>query len=58
MIDRVVTATNTVMKLQTSLSEDDLDSLADRLLIELRESGAHYPLRIVWGRKVEVVAGQ
>jgi hypothetical protein len=41
------------MKLQTGLSDDDLDTMADRLLVELREKGAHYPLRAVWGRKKE-----
>jgi hypothetical protein len=41
------------MGLKTGLSQKELDTLADRLLVELRESGAHYPLRVVWGRKME-----
>jgi hypothetical protein len=39
------------MGLKTALSDEDLSSLATRLLTELREMGAHYPLRAVWGRK-------
>ncbi len=39
------------MQLKTTLSNEELDTLADRLLVELREVGAHYPLRAVWGRK-------
>jgi hypothetical protein len=41
----------TVMGLKTGLADEVLDSMADRLLVELRETGAHYPLRAVWGRK-------
>jgi len=39
------------MGTKTTLSNEELDTLADRLLVELRERGAHYPLRAVWGRK-------
>jgi hypothetical protein len=41
----------TVMKLKSRFTEDQLDSMADRLLTELRGTGAHYPLRAVWARK-------
>jgi len=39
------------MKLKTNLTEEQLDTLPDRLYSELLETGAHYPLRAVWGRK-------
>ncbi|PQE06890.1 methyltransferase protein [Rutstroemia sp. NJR-2017a BVV2] len=42
------------MNLRTSLSNIQLDTLADRLYAELIETGAHYPLRAVWGRKKPV----
>ncbi|KAL1604782.1 hypothetical protein SLS60_004322 [Paraconiothyrium brasiliense] len=42
-----------MMGLKTGLSDEELDSMADRLLVELREKGANYPLRAAWGRKKE-----
>ncbi|OCL14893.1 hypothetical protein AOQ84DRAFT_370870 [Glonium stellatum] len=39
------------MGLKTNLAAEEIDTLAGRLLVELRKTGAHYPLRVVWGRK-------
>ncbi|TVY91136.1 Methyltransferase [Lachnellula willkommii] len=39
------------MHLKTDLTDEQLDTLPDRLYAELLERGAHYPLRAVWGRK-------
>ncbi|KAH8585286.1 hypothetical protein B0O99DRAFT_647316 [Bisporella sp. PMI_857] len=39
------------MHFETNLTEEQLDTLSDRLYTELVERGAHYPLRAVWGRK-------
>ncbi|KAF2259670.1 S-adenosyl-L-methionine-dependent methyltransferase [Lojkania enalia] len=37
--------------LKTNLNVEQLDTLEERLLKELTELGAYYPIRIVWGRK-------
>ncbi|KAJ8069780.1 hypothetical protein OCU04_000196 [Sclerotinia nivalis] len=42
------------MNLDTKLSNEQLDTLGDRLYAELVQTGAHYPLRSVWGRKKQV----
>ncbi|TVY27399.1 Methyltransferase [Lachnellula hyalina] len=39
------------MGLKTALTEESLNTLPERLYTELIETGAHYPLRAVWGRK-------
>jgi hypothetical protein len=33
------------------LTDEKLDSLVQDLGVELRETGAYFPMRYVWGRK-------
>jgi hypothetical protein len=36
---------------KTSFTQEEMDGLAPRWRKELLETGAHYPTRVVWGRK-------
>jgi hypothetical protein len=36
------------------MSGEQMDTLEDRMLAELTDVGAYYPLRVVWGRKKRV----
>ena len=46
------------MPMPTSFSNEQLETLPQRLEVELAKQGGYYPLRVVWGRKpgVEKVA--
>lgn len=37
--------------LKTTLTEEQMDTLGNRLFEELVEQGAYYRIRCVWGRK-------
>lgn len=53
LFDSWLTESSAVMNVDKNFTTEQMDTLAERLLEELRDTGAHYPLRAVWARKKE-----